>query len=201
MSTDSIFMNLVKENGMEELATQSGLVKDGKLSNDLRSAGAVGGKRPAPASLGLSKKKKRVQRSPSATGKASKGLRHFSSKVCQKVKAKQKTTYNEVADELVREFASNFASTGLDEQSYDEKNIRRRVYDALNVLMAMDIITKEKKEIRWKGLPTNADHDLNSLQREKEALLKSIEKKKAHLQQLVLQVRYPFLLLSPKHFV
>ena len=25
---------------------------------------------------------------------------------------------------------------------YDEKNIRRRVYDALNVLMAMDIITK-----------------------------------------------------------
>ncbi len=25
---------------------------------------------------------------------------------------------------------------------YDEKNIRRRIYDALNVLMAMDIITK-----------------------------------------------------------
>jgi hypothetical protein len=32
-------------------------------------------------------------------------------------------------------------------QAYDEKNIRRRVYDALNVLMAMNIITKEKKEI------------------------------------------------------
>jgi hypothetical protein len=25
---------------------------------------------------------------------------------------------------------------------FDEKNIRRRIYDALNVLMAMDIITK-----------------------------------------------------------
>jgi hypothetical protein len=30
------------------------------------------------------------------------------------------------------------------------------VYDALNVLMAMDIIAKEKKNITWRGLPTNA---------------------------------------------
>jgi hypothetical protein len=37
-----------------------------------------------------------------------------------------------------------------------QKNIRRRVYDALNVLMAMNIISKEKKEIRWLGLPTNS---------------------------------------------
>jgi hypothetical protein len=39
------------------------------------------------------------------------------------------------------------------QQQYDEKNIRRRVYDALNVLMAMEIISKDKKEIQWKGLP------------------------------------------------
>ena len=38
----------------------------------------------------------------------------------------------------------------------DQKNIRRRVYDALNVLMAMNIISKEKKEIKWLGLPTNS---------------------------------------------
>lgn len=30
-------------------------------------------------------------------------------------------------------------------ERFDEKNIRRRVYDALNVLMAMNIIAKEKK--------------------------------------------------------
>ena len=30
------------------------------------------------------------------------------------------------------------------------------MYDALNVLMAMNIISKEKKEIRWLGLPTNS---------------------------------------------
>ena len=33
----------------------------------------------------------------------SKGLRHFSMKVCEKVESKQTTTYNEVADELVAE--------------------------------------------------------------------------------------------------
>jgi hypothetical protein len=48
-------------------------------------------------------------------------------------------------------------------QVYDEKNIRRRVYDALNVLMAMDIISKERKEIRWKGLPSNLQHDTEML--------------------------------------
>ncbi len=41
-------------------------------------------------------------------------------------------------------------------QPIDHKNIRRRVYDALNVLMAMNIISKEKKDIRWIGLPTNS---------------------------------------------
>lgn len=30
------------------------------------------------------------------------------------------------------------------------------MYDALNVLMAMNIISKEKKDIRWIGLPTNS---------------------------------------------
>jgi hypothetical protein len=29
----------------------------------------------------------------------------------------------------------------------------RRAYDALNVLTAMDIIAKDKKDIQWKGFP------------------------------------------------
>lgn len=42
-------------------------------------------------------------------------------------------------------------------KNHDDKNIRRRVYDALNVLMAMEIITKNKKEITWRGLPGSID--------------------------------------------
>ena len=31
--------------------------------------------------------------------------------------------------------------------------VSRRAYDALNVLTAMDIISKDKKDIQWKGFP------------------------------------------------
>ena len=71
-------------------------------------------------------------------------------RVCEKVKEKGQTTYNEVADELVKEEIKE------DSANCDQKNIRRRVYDALNVLMAINIISKDKKEIRWLGLPTNS---------------------------------------------
>ena len=57
---------------------------------------------------------------------------------------------------------------------FDEKNIRRRIYDALNVLLAMDIITKvylaknslwslsmyqDKKSIRWRGVSLLDEHE------------------------------------------
>lgn len=84
--------------------------------------------------------------SPAAAG--NRGLRHFSMKVCEQVQKRGKTTYNEVADELVNEFSergSGGSSAGgaagsaasANGAGYDQKNIRRRVYDALNVLMAM----------------------------------------------------------------
>lgn len=58
--------------------------------------------------------------------------------------------------------AGKFAS--VSSQAYDQKNIRRRVYDALNVLMAMNIISKEKKEIKWIGLPTNSAQECQNLE-------------------------------------
>jgi transcription factor Dp-1 len=118
--------------------------------------------------------------------KASKGLRHFSMKVCRKVEEKGKTTYNEVADELVREV---MADRSLDEPrgKFDEKNIRRRVYDALNVLMAMDIISKEKKEIHWKGLPNGAQHDLDQLKEESQTREQEVERKRESLRELLVQ--------------
>ncbi|KAG2531629.1 hypothetical protein BBO99_00001833 [Phytophthora kernoviae] len=115
--------------------------------------------------------------------KINKGLRHFSMKVCQKVEEKHVTSYNEVADELVREFVTMRPNDAV----YDEKNIRRRVYDALNVLMAMDIISKERKEIRWKGLPSNLQHDTEMLLAERNERMKSVEQKKQHLQDLLVQ--------------
>ena len=135
--------------------------------------------------LGKKPKKKRVQRSHPG-GKANKGLRHFSLKVCQKVEEKDVTTYNEVADELVKEFAASVLTNPVD-QAYDEKNIRRRVYDALNVLMAMNIITKEKKQISWKGLPSNYERELANFEKQVETRRLSIARKRQHLREILQQ--------------
>lgn len=130
------------------------------------------------------KKKKRAQR---ATGgdKGGRGLRQFSMKVCEKVESKGRTTYNEVADELVAEFSDpGNGDQPPDQQQYDEKNIRRRVYDALNVLMAMDIISKDKKEIQWRGLPRTTINDIEELKSERLGLKSRIDKKAAYLREL-----------------
>ncbi|KAK2974711.1 hypothetical protein RJ640_007138 [Escallonia rubra] len=157
------------------------------------------------------KKKKRGQRAVPGD-KSGRGLRQFSMKVCEKVESKGRTTYNEhlilsashpsplmsaapealyvyssfkVADELVAEFADPINGVASpDQQQYDEKNIRRRVYDALNVLMAMDIISKDKKEIQWKGLPRSSMSDIEELKNERLGLRTRIEKKAAYLQEL-----------------
>ncbi|RDX98184.1 Transcription factor-like protein DPB, partial [Mucuna pruriens] len=161
------------------------------------------------------KKKKRGQRAV-GPDKSGRGLRQFSMKVCEKVESRGRTTYNEVADELVAEFSDpSNSELSPDQQQYDEKNIRRRVYDALNVLMAMDIISKDKKEIQWKGLPRTSVNDIeelksgvgnfapsglcfpcggvlsyNSVNTERLGLRNSIEKKAAYLQEL--EEQFPF---------
>ncbi|XP_059164170.1 transcription factor Dp-1-like [Physella acuta] len=121
--------------------------------------------------------------------KGGKGLRHFSMKVCEKVQMKGVTSYNEVADELVGEFSEpqHLMSPSDTVTPYDQKNIRRRVYDALNVLMAMNIISKEKKEIRWIGLPTNSAQECQHLEIEKQKRLERIKHKTQQLQELILQ--------------
>jgi len=117
------------------------------------------------------------------TDKDRKGLRHFSMKVCEKVKAKGFTSYNEVAEELVAELTDPRCQSPSD----DQKNIKRRVYDALNVLMAMNIISKEKKEIRWLGLPTNSVQEQTSLETDKSKRIDRIKDKTRQLQELIIQ--------------
>ncbi|CAI5730802.1 unnamed protein product [Hyaloperonospora brassicae] len=184
------FVNMMKAQGLEKMATEIGILRNGALVDTPHAATST----PRKA---RSEQKQASETptfaSPSFTSpspgknrrylKINKGLRHFSMKVCQKVEEKHVTSYNEVADELVREFVTMRSNDSV----YDEKNIRRRVYDALNVLMAMDIISKERKEIRWKGLPSNLQHDTEMLLAERNERMKSVEQKKQHLQDLLVQ--------------
>uniref|UniRef100_A0ACD5TPK9 Uncharacterized protein n=1 Tax=Avena sativa TaxID=4498 RepID=A0ACD5TPK9_AVESA len=156
-----------------------------RLLNDLEIQGD-----DAPSSQPTASKKKKKGTRVVGPDKGNRGLRQFSMKVCEKVEGKGRTTYNEVADELVAEFAdpnSNIGSPDPDNpnaQQYDEKNIRRRVYDALNVLMAMDIISKDKKEIQWKGLPRTSLSDIDNFKTEVTGLKGRIDKKSSYLQEL-----------------
>lgn len=122
-------------------------------------------------------------------------LRYISSQVCKIVESKGITTYNEVANELVIDAMKLFDGEHCHEKKKKdhEKNIRRRVYDALNVLLATDIISKTKekdnreKTIHWKGYPTTVSSDLVTLEKEKETIYAEIEKKKRCLQELLVQ--------------
>eukprot|EP00181_Compsopogon_caeruleus_P001628 CAMPEP_0184687550 /NCGR_PEP_ID=MMETSP0312-20130426/26826_1 /TAXON_ID=31354 /ORGANISM="Compsopogon coeruleus, Strain SAG 36.94" /LENGTH=144 /DNA_ID=CAMNT_0027143823 /DNA_START=12 /DNA_END=443 /DNA_ORIENTATION=- len=56
-------------------------------------------------------------------------------------------TYSQVADEVAKD-------CGCQHLSPDalEKNLRRRVYDSLNVLAALGVIVKDEKSVEWCGL-------------------------------------------------
>lgn len=108
-----------------------------------------------------------------------KGLRLFSKQVCDKVAEKKTTTYNEVADELAADIQRNNHNNNV---GIDQKNIRRRVYDALNVLMALDIISKDRKEIKWLGINNNEqdllEQEIKIEESRQKMLLASIQKNK-----------------------
>ncbi len=97
------------------------------------------------------------------------GLKGFSRHVWLKVQAKKETDYNQVADEMLADLRaealadaqkSSGTSVASTPQQYEDRNVRRRVYDALNVLLAVGVIERDKsaRKIMWKGL-TNKSLD------------------------------------------
>uniref|UniRef100_A0A5K3F721 E2F_TDP domain-containing protein n=2 Tax=Mesocestoides corti TaxID=53468 RepID=A0A5K3F721_MESCO len=122
------------------------------------------------------------------TGLKTNGLRRYARCVCNKVKEKRVTSYSEVADELVHEYAAEHPMIPSEQLHYIQKNIRRRVYDALNVLMALNVLRKEKKEIHWVGLPVNMIEECRRLEEEREKRQISLRNKTAEIQELILQL-------------
>ena len=60
------------------------------------------------------------------------GLKHFTLRMAEIIEKLHKTTYNDLADALLSDL------TSADVQA-EEKNVRRRVYDALNVRLGFDL--------------------------------------------------------------
>lgn len=64
------------------------------------------------------------------------------------------TSYKEVADELIEKLGLNDNPA----MAREERNVRRRVYDAINVLVAIKVIKKKGKSVNWIGFPRPATH-------------------------------------------
>lgn len=113
----------------------------------------------------------------SAAGGAG-GLRFFSSQVVEQVRARSTTTYADVADALCAASSAGPAS------ARDMKSIRRRCYDALNVMLSAGLIErvaggKGKKLIVWQGssAPRASLSDTDTAQKRQE-----VERKRQQLQ-------------------
>jgi len=110
---------------------------------------------PRDGSMGDVAAKPSTSPTAAAAGAASQtGLKHFTVRLCEIIETRRCVTYNEIADALVEELQQEYQAGVLDVPP-EEKNVRRRVYDALNVLDAIGVVHKESsKSIRWVGWPT-----------------------------------------------
>jgi hypothetical protein len=109
--------------------------------------------------------------------RSSKGLRSVSLRVKEIVRRRGKSSYKDVADVLVKQL--NLPSWA--DRPKEEKNIRRRVYDALNVLIAADVIGRQGRDIILATPDSLLQADDNEMLG---SLKQSIVQKQHHLREL-----------------
>ena len=138
-------------------------------------------KRPAPeASTGLKIKSE---------------LKNLSWSIKEIISKHKVRTYKEVADELISGLASS-------ELTKDVRNIRRKIYDAINVLTAANIIEKQGKQIVLKP-KINAERSV-SVTKKREKLVRLMDSyiatknlfEQNSLQRVARKVPYPLTLIS-----
>jgi len=132
--------------------------------------------------------------------KSIKGLKYLSSKICQTLARIRCATQDNMISMLYQTFICE--SDGNQEQS--EKSIRRRIYDTINVLMALGLVKKTKQQIEWTGksLPNLEEVEtkrIDTLQRNIRASRERIKKKRKMLQDEELQLKRTQTLLERNH--
>ena len=84
------------------------------------------------------------------------GLKEISNRVREIIKRVGTTSYKEISDEIVNEIN--------EKNTKDEKNIRRRIYDSLNVMKSMKLFKKDKatKKIVWNFFNEKTTNQINT---------------------------------------
>ena len=113
------------------------------------------------------------------TPRSVRGLKHLTALVKKIICKHQPTSFKNVASRLIDELIDNEGP----ERVKEEKNVRRRVYDAINVLIAADAVNRNGKYVNWKD---NWDgFEIDSRKSEVEKRRKRVEEKKTALQNAI----------------
>lgn len=110
------------------------------------------------------------------TPRSARGLKHLTTLVKNLVCKHQPTSFKNVAVKLIDELIVTDGS----ERVKEEKNVRRRVYDAINVLIAAEVLERNGRNVSWKEKWDNVESDLNRGEHEKR--IRKVEDKKRELQ-------------------
>lgn len=109
------------------------------------------------------------------TPRSIRGLKHLTSLVKQIIYKFQPISFKSVACKLIEEL---IIAEGP-ERVKEEKNVRRRVYDAINVLIASEVLERNGRNVNWKEHWDNVEADNKKVELEKRR--KIIEDKKKTL--------------------
>lgn len=115
----------------------------GSSSLDIANAGSTPGHKPKAKGKGS-----RSRRSSSTPQKQKKKLKNLSKEILRALADMRCTTQDQIMSRLFNSFL-----TEVERNEQTEKSIRRRMYDTLNVLEALGLVSKDKQQILWTGEP------------------------------------------------
>jgi hypothetical protein len=74
-------------------------------------------------------------------------LKGLSSQVKELVGKLGQTSYKEIADTLINNVENDFSNYGIQNLNREVQNLKRRVYDSINVMVALQVLQKRNKII------------------------------------------------------
>lgn len=75
-------------------------------------------------------------------------LKGLSYQIKELVSQIRETTYKELAQILIQRLQTHLQMLQINERKKEIQNLKRRVYDSINVMVAIGLLRKEKKKIR-----------------------------------------------------
>jgi hypothetical protein len=109
-------------------------------------------------------------------------LKAIASHVLHMIQEKKNVFSVEVADVVVDDALKSRPPRHLsaEEQKDESRVLRRKVYDVINVLAALGIVTKQKKRLKWYGVPFGSPADIEMQAYERDELLSRVRELLVH---------------------